>query len=204
MTRNGKIARLPRAVRTQLNGRLGNGEPGPELLDWLNGLPEVRKVIQSQFDGTPISKQNLSEWRPNTAWNQASSEPVLKLGVGLFSRKRPGGEAQRGSIPARGAVTEAQRSQRAFCAKTLRAAGLLPVACVDSFLTARCGDARNSSPWPQPKSSAAGPLLISKQALSQGIDASQTQSDPVKRKSRRRGKSEPIPDGKGGQEQAEA
>ena len=55
----------------------------------------------------------------------------------------------------------------AFCPKTLRAAGLLPVAGVGSFLTARCEDARNSPPWPRPKSLAAGPLLILKQALNQ-------------------------------------
>src|SRR6266849_4771703 len=59
-----------------------------------------------------------------------------------------------------------QRSQTAFSAKTLRAAGLLSVAGVGSFLTARCGDARNSPPWPQPKSLAAAPLVVSKQALS--------------------------------------
>src|SRR5712664_2444123 len=70
-----------------------------------------------------------------------------------------------GAYPQR-SVTEEQRSQTAFCPKTLRAAGLLPVAGVGSFLTARCGDARNSPPWPQPKSLAAGPLPIFKQALS--------------------------------------
>src|SRR5258708_39859281 len=48
-----------------------------------------------------------------------------------------------------GSSTEEQRSQTAFSAKTLRAAGLLSVAGVGSFLTARCGDARNSPPWPQ-------------------------------------------------------
>src|SRR6266436_10412469 len=70
-----------------------------------------------------------------------------------------------GAYPQR-SVTEEQRSQTAFCPKTLRAAGLLPVAGVGSFLTARCGDARNSPPWPRPNSLAAGLLLISKQALS--------------------------------------
>ena len=65
-----------------------------------------------------------------------------------------------------GSSTEEQRSQAALGAKTLRAAGLLPVACVGSFLTARCGDARNSPPWPQPKSPAARPLVVFKQALS--------------------------------------
>src|SRR6266446_3709591 len=75
-------------------------------------------------------------------------------------------------------VTEEQRSQTAFCPKTLRAAGLLPVAGVGSFLTARCGDARNSPPWPRPKSLAAGPLLILKQALCQPDAASSGRREP--------------------------
>src|SRR5258708_38014496 len=53
-------------------------------------------------------------------------------------------------------VTEEQRSQSAFCAKTLRAAGLLSGPCVGSVLTARCGDAPASPSWPQLKSLAAG------------------------------------------------
>ena len=62
-------------------------------------------------------------------------------------------------------LSEEQRSQRAFSAKTLRAAGLLSGAFVGSALTARCGDARTSPPWPRPKSLAAGPRPILKQAL---------------------------------------
>jgi hypothetical protein len=61
--RNGKIARLPRSVRHQLNERLERSEPGPRLLAWLNALKEVKKVVQNDFAGVPISKQNLSEWR---------------------------------------------------------------------------------------------------------------------------------------------
>src|SRR5712664_1533660 len=72
--------------------------------------------------------------------------------------------ATKENIPG-GSSTEEQRSQTAFSPKTLRAAGLLSVAGVGSFLTARCGDARNSPPWPQPKSLAAAPLVVSKQAL---------------------------------------
>src|SRR6266446_4047281 len=64
--------------------------------------------------------------------------------------------------------SRAGRSQTAFSAKTLRAAGLLSVAGVGSVVTARCGDARNSPPWPQPKSLAAAPLVVSKQALMTG------------------------------------
>jgi hypothetical protein len=61
--RNGKIANLPCTVRDELNQRLENGEEGGPLLEWLNGLGEVRKSLQADFGGEPISKQNLSEWR---------------------------------------------------------------------------------------------------------------------------------------------
>ncbi|HWB03011.1 MAG TPA: hypothetical protein VG796_08320, partial [Verrucomicrobiales bacterium] len=63
MKRNGKIARLPRALRDELNRQLERGVPGPHLLAWLNSLPEVREVLDDHFDGRPISEQNLSEWR---------------------------------------------------------------------------------------------------------------------------------------------
>jgi hypothetical protein len=62
-TRNGKIARLPREIREELNQRLERSEPGSQLLAWLNALEEVREVLKDEFDGVPISKQNLSEWR---------------------------------------------------------------------------------------------------------------------------------------------
>jgi len=62
-TRHGKIARLPLAIREQLNRRLQNGELSPALLPWLNQLPEVNSVLAEFFAGQPISRQNLSEWR---------------------------------------------------------------------------------------------------------------------------------------------
>lgn len=62
-TRNGKIARLPKAIREQLNQRLADGESGETLLRWLHTLPEVLEVLVRDFDGRPILKQNLSEWR---------------------------------------------------------------------------------------------------------------------------------------------
>jgi hypothetical protein len=61
--RNGKIARLPKAVREQLNQRLADGEPCGSLLGWLHTLPEVLEVLVRDFEGRPILKQNLSEWR---------------------------------------------------------------------------------------------------------------------------------------------
>ena len=64
-----------------------------------------------------------------------------------------------------GSSTEEQRSQAAFGATTLRAAGLLAVDCVGSVVTARCGDAPPSPPYPHPKSLAAAPLPVCSQAL---------------------------------------
>jgi hypothetical protein len=63
MTRKGKIARLPRDLREELNRRLENGEPGVGLVDWLNSLPAVQQVLQAQFGGRPINEQNLSDWK---------------------------------------------------------------------------------------------------------------------------------------------
>jgi hypothetical protein len=61
--RNGKIARLPRDIRNQLNERLDCSEESPQLLQWLNALPETQKIVQTDFAGVPISPQNLSQWR---------------------------------------------------------------------------------------------------------------------------------------------
>ncbi len=63
MTRIGKIARLPHELREQLNRRLQDGEPGAELVGWLNELPEVQTVLAEHFAGRPITEQNLSEWK---------------------------------------------------------------------------------------------------------------------------------------------
>ena len=63
MTRNGKIARLPRTVREELNQRLERAETSSTLLPWLNTLPEVQEMLRTEFDGQPVSKQNLSQWR---------------------------------------------------------------------------------------------------------------------------------------------
>lgn len=63
MTRNGKIARLSKKVRDSLNVRLQDGEPGPKILQWLNGLYETQDMLDCLFDSRPINEQNLSEWR---------------------------------------------------------------------------------------------------------------------------------------------
>ena len=63
MTRVGKIARLPREIRGQLNRRLRDGETGRKLVDWLNSLTEVQSILAAEFDGRAVSEQNLSEWK---------------------------------------------------------------------------------------------------------------------------------------------
>jgi hypothetical protein len=63
MTRTGKIARLPKAIRDELNQRLENGELGVYLVEWLNTLPEVQQVLTERFDGRPINEVNLTEWK---------------------------------------------------------------------------------------------------------------------------------------------
>ena len=62
-TRIGKIAQLPKPIRDDLNHRLANGQQAPELLKWLNALPEIKELIATKFDNHPISPQNLTEWR---------------------------------------------------------------------------------------------------------------------------------------------
>lgn len=63
MTRNGKIARLPHAIREQINHRLENGEEGKQIAQWLNTLPEVSSLMAAEFDGQPVSEVNLSNWK---------------------------------------------------------------------------------------------------------------------------------------------
>jgi hypothetical protein len=63
MSRTGKIARLPKELREQLNRRLDDQEPAAQLAEWLNARPEVQAVLKDQFAGRPISEQNVSDWR---------------------------------------------------------------------------------------------------------------------------------------------
>ena len=41
-----KIGRLPFAVRNELNERIRDDAQGAEILDWLNGLKETRKILR--------------------------------------------------------------------------------------------------------------------------------------------------------------
>jgi hypothetical protein len=63
MLHPGKIARLPREIREELNCRLAAAESGGSLLRWLNDLPVTRAILAHEFGGRPVSKQNLCKWR---------------------------------------------------------------------------------------------------------------------------------------------
>jgi hypothetical protein len=77
MANYGKIARLPRKIRDELNRRLDDGEAGVDLVEWLNGLPSAKKVLQERFDGRPINEVNLTEWKNGGYLNwQAQQETV--------------------------------------------------------------------------------------------------------------------------------
>ncbi|HWB06801.1 MAG TPA: hypothetical protein VG796_27500 [Verrucomicrobiales bacterium] len=63
MNRTGKIARLPHPLRTSINHRLDRNHPGRKIINWLNSLPAVKKILRELFHNKPITEQNLSEWR---------------------------------------------------------------------------------------------------------------------------------------------
>jgi hypothetical protein len=95
-SRTGKIARLPKLIRDELNQRLENGADGPELLAWLNALPEVQRVLAEKFHGRPLTKHNLSDWRrggyadwSNALTGRAQWHELIEHGCAL-DQKRTG------------------------------------------------------------------------------------------------------------------
>jgi hypothetical protein len=84
--RKGKIARLPLAVRTELNQRLRDGEAGVDLLRWLNGLPEVKQVMRDHFAGAQLSEVNLSRWRDGGYEEWLAEERTREAAVALANR----------------------------------------------------------------------------------------------------------------------
>lgn len=70
MGRHGKIQSLPADIRAEVHTRLYNGQGAPDILPWLNGLPEVQAHLAARFAGQPVSDSNLSEFRTgaHAAW----------------------------------------------------------------------------------------------------------------------------------------
>ena len=83
MNGKGKIARLPPAVREELDRRMANGERARGLLAWLNELPEVQEVVTSECGGRPIREKNLSEWRKRGHQEWVRRQEILAVAQSL-------------------------------------------------------------------------------------------------------------------------
>src|ERR1700737_2248173 len=83
LTRNGKIARLPLAIRQELNRRLDEGEQGKKLVTWLNALPVVQAIVTTAFGGKAIREQNLSEWKQGGYRDWLAKQEALEIAEGL-------------------------------------------------------------------------------------------------------------------------
>ena len=94
-----------------------------------------------------------------------AARACLKIPRGAVFEERAGWRGATRENTLYGSSTEEQRSQAALFSKTLRAAGLLSAGRVGSVVTAHYGDAPPSPPSPHPKSLAAAPLAIFRQAL---------------------------------------
>src|SRR5947207_11024149 len=84
ITRKGKIARLPKAVRDELNDRLLEGEPGNYLVNWLNEMKEVQAVLAENYGGRSINEQNLSEWKQGGFEDWRRHQESLELTDRIF------------------------------------------------------------------------------------------------------------------------
>ncbi len=109
MTRNGKIARLPRDIRHQLNRRLSDGEPGIRLVEWLNRLPEVRQVLATDFGGRDINEQNLCEWKQGGHQEWLARQETLACARELAGESSELAQAAEGSLANHLAVVLASR-----------------------------------------------------------------------------------------------
>lgn len=78
-TRTGRIARLPREIREELNRRLDEGKAGKEIVAWLNGSPEVQTIIATEFNGKPIREQNFSEWKKGGYLDHVTQQETLQI-----------------------------------------------------------------------------------------------------------------------------
>jgi hypothetical protein len=62
-TRIGKIGRLPKTTRDELGRRIEDNELGADIVFWLNGQDDVKRILAEQFEGRAITEQNLSHWK---------------------------------------------------------------------------------------------------------------------------------------------
>jgi hypothetical protein len=66
-------------MRDYIGTRLENGTPGINILAALNPLPPVQRLLASEFDGRPITEQNLSEWKAGGHQDWLRQQEVRRL-----------------------------------------------------------------------------------------------------------------------------
>jgi hypothetical protein len=82
-TRHGKIARLSKALREELNRRIADGATGRSLVEWLNELPDVQALVEREFGGHPIREQNLSQWKTGGYRDWVHQQEALEFAASL-------------------------------------------------------------------------------------------------------------------------
>jgi hypothetical protein len=97
-TPNGKIARLPHHVREQVHTRLRDGQPGKQIVAWLNSIPEVQQVLDSSFAGRPISEPNLTRWKKRAHRDWLLEQAALGEAGRLLAESRQLAQAGQGDI----------------------------------------------------------------------------------------------------------
>jgi hypothetical protein len=65
---------------------LRNGETGRYVLAWLNGLPEVKQVMNNDFGGAELNEVNLSRWRDGGYEDWLEEEQTKEAAVTLANR----------------------------------------------------------------------------------------------------------------------
>lgn len=107
--RKGKIARLPQTIRAELCRRMANGEPDTRLIAWLNGQPDVIRILDDlSFGGVQhkaeITDGNLSEWRDGGYRDWLSDQEEITKVRALTEFAQTLGEASGGDAAAGGAT----------------------------------------------------------------------------------------------------
>lgn len=89
MGRNSKIGSLPLRIREELNRRLQDGQGGPDILPWVNGLPETKSILEKHFAGIEISAENLSEYKngPHLDWLEQQQSVEQTRALAEFSMR---------------------------------------------------------------------------------------------------------------------
>ncbi len=108
----GKVARLPLAVREELNRRLFQGDAESDVLEWLNSDPVAVQSLAALFDGAPIMPSHLASWKRTGYVEWAERQTAKEQRLAPF--KRALAETETAPLPALpvDAFCEAMRLRR--------------------------------------------------------------------------------------------